>query len=83
MDTMIKQSSQIEQESKSSSQKKVGRNVVDNFETALRRQKYEKGYIVAFSFTRGAHEEVARVKKNGLEIKLIKVEDLLYGKVKI
>ena len=62
---------------------KVGRNVVDNFETALRRGKYEKGFIVAFSFTRGAHEEVARVKATGLEIKLISVEDLLYGKVKI
>jgi DNA modification methylase len=62
---------------------RVGRNVVDNFETALRRAKYEKGFIVAFSFTKGAHEEAARVKGKGLEIKLIKVEDLLYGKVKI
>jgi len=62
---------------------KVGRNVVDNFETALRRGKYEKGFIVAFSFTRGAHEEVARVKAKGLDIKLVSVEDLLYGKVKI
>jgi len=49
----------------------------------LRRQKYEKGYIVAFSFTRGAHEEVARVKKKGLDVQLVKVEDLLYGKIKI
>ena len=62
---------------------KVGRNVVDNFETALRRGKYEKGFIVAFSFTKGTHEEVARVKGKGLEIKLIKVEDLLLGKIKI
>lgn len=62
---------------------KVGRNVVDNFETALRRAEYEKGFIVAFSFTKGAREEVARVKGKGLDIKLIKVEDLLYGKVKI
>lgn len=62
---------------------KVGRNVVDNFETALRRQAYEKGYIVAFSFTRGAHEEVARVKQKDLIIKLVKVEDLLYGKFKV
>jgi len=62
---------------------KVGRNVVDNFETALRRGKYEKGFIVAFSFTRGAHEEVARVKGKGLDIKLISVEDFFYGKVKI
>lgn len=62
---------------------KVGRNVVDNFETALRRQKYKKGFIVAFSFTKGTWEEVARVKSKGLEIKLIRVEDLLLGKVKI
>lgn len=39
--------------------------------------------LIAFSFTRGAHEEVARVKEKGLDIKLIKVEDLLLGKVKI
>jgi len=62
---------------------KVGRNVVDNFETALRRGKYEKGFIVAFSFTKGAHEEVARVKATGLDIKLVSVEDLLLGKIKI
>jgi len=60
---------------------RVGRNVVDNFETALKRGKYNKGYIVAFSFTKGAYEEVARLKnKRELEIKLIKVEDLLYKK---
>ena len=58
----------------------VGRNVVDNFETALKRQNYKKGYIVAFSFTKGAYEEVARVKKEGLEIKLITVKDLLEKK---
>jgi hypothetical protein len=41
----------------------VGRNVVDNFETAIRRVKKNKGVIVAFSFTRGAYEEVARANK--------------------
>ena len=57
----------------------VGRNVIDNFETALKRKKYRKGYIVAFSFTKGAYEEIARLKNKGeLEIKLIKVEDLLH-----
>jgi len=61
----------------------VGRNVVDNFETALSRGKFGKGFIVAFSFTRGAHEEAARVKGEGVEIRLIEVEDLLLGKVKI
>jgi len=39
--------------------------------------------MVAFSFTKGVHEEAARIKGKGLEIKLIKVEDLLYGEVKI
>ena len=59
----------------------VGRNVVDNFETALKRQNYKKGYIVAFSFSKGAYEEVARIKnKEGLEIKLITVEELLTKK---
>ena len=59
----------------------VGRNVVDNFETALKRASYKKGYIVAFSFSKGAYEEVARIKnKEGLEIKLITIEELLNKK---
>lgn len=60
---------------------KIGRNIIDNFETALERKKYQKGYVVGFSFTKGSHEEVARVKEEkGLYIKLIKVEDLLKRK---
>lgn len=56
----------------------VGRNVVDNFETAMRRGGHEVGYIVGFSFTRGAFEEVARAKWNdGLEVRLVTVADLL------
>ncbi|MCK4307497.1 restriction endonuclease [candidate division WOR-3 bacterium] len=57
---------------------KVGVGVVYNFETALRKRKYRQGYIVGFSFTRGAHEEVAELKNEGeLEIKLITVQELL------
>ncbi len=56
----------------------IGRNVVDNFETAIRRQDKKAGMIVAFSFGKGANEEVARAKlEEGLEIKLKKVEELL------
>jgi len=56
----------------------IGRNVVDNFETAVKRGGKQKGYIVALSFGRGAYEEVARVKAaEGLEIVLVKVGDLL------
>jgi DNA modification methylase len=59
---------------------RVGRNTVDNFETAVRRSGKGKGYIVAFSFARGAKEEAARVKAaESLEIVLIKVADLLDG----
>jgi DNA modification methylase len=57
----------------------VGRNVVDNFVSALRRAKFKRGYLVAFSFGKGAVEEVARLKNEGdMVIELIKVEDLLY-----
>jgi DNA modification methylase len=55
----------------------VGRNVVDNFETAIRRNGNDAGYIVAFSFTKGAVEEVARARKEGLNIKLVRVKEVL------
>lgn len=57
---------------------RVGRNVVDNFETAMRRAGNTTGYIIAFSFGRGAVEEVARArKKDNLDIKLVKVSEIL------
>jgi hypothetical protein len=57
---------------------RVGRNVVDNFETAVEREGKHKGYIVAFSFTRGAVEEAARARRQaGLEIVLVTVEDVV------
>ena len=56
----------------------VGRNVVDNFETAIRRIGKKKGVIVAFSFGSGAYEEVARVKNQEMvDIKLKTVEEIL------
>src|SRR3954453_12614487 len=55
----------------------VGRNVVDNFETAMRRGKYDTGYVIAFSFTKGAVEEVARARADGLSIKLVRVKEVL------
>jgi DNA modification methylase len=59
----------------------IGRNVVDNFETAIKRVNHAKGYIVAFSFGRGAYEESARAKaEEGLDIRLLKVSDLLANK---
>ena len=56
----------------------IGRNVIDNFETAMRRYKAKKGVIVAFSFGKGAYEEIARAKLHeDLDIELVPVIDLL------
>jgi hypothetical protein len=56
----------------------IGRNVVDNFETAVQRMKKDKGVIVALSFGKGAYEEVARAKNQmGLDIELKTVDDIL------
>lgn len=59
----------------------VGRPVIDNFKAAVERKKYKKGFVIAFSFTKGAYEEVARLKHDEeLEIKLVEVEALLLKK---
>jgi DNA modification methylase len=56
----------------------VGRNVVDNFETAVERTGKDSGYVVAFSFTKGAYEEAARAKSaKKVDIKLVTVAELL------
>lgn len=56
----------------------VGRNVVDEFQTAVRREGAHKGYIVAFSFTSGAVDEAARTRNaDGPDIVLVKVADVL------
>ena len=56
----------------------VGRNVVDNFETATVRAKKKGGIIVAVSFGKGAYEEAARAKlEQGVEIELKTVADIL------
>jgi DNA modification methylase len=56
----------------------VGRNVIDNFETALTRANKKDGIIVALSFGKGAYEEVARAKlEQGLVIELKTVKEIL------
>lgn len=60
----------------------VGRNVIDNFKSAIGRVKKNKGYIVAFSFGKGAYEEVARIKnQDNIHIILRTVQELIDGKV--
>jgi DNA modification methylase len=67
----------------------IGRNVVDNFHSAIQRNDkklYEKnktemkpvGFIIAFSFGRGATQEVARLKnEENVIIKLVTVESII------
>lgn len=67
----------------------IGRNVIDNFLSAVQRSDkklFEKnktdmkpvGFIIAFSFGRGAVEEVARLKnKENVIIKLVTVEEIV------
>ena len=67
----------------------IGRNVIDNFLSAV--QRYDKrlfeknqaennpvGFVIAFSFGKGAIEEVARLKNSeNITIKLVQVEDVV------
>ena len=56
---------------------RIGRNVVDNFQTAIRRKQKTAGLIFAFSFTKGAYEEASRAKqKDGIDIKLIRIDEM-------
>jgi len=67
----------------------VGRNVIDNFLSAVKRadrKLYDKniedkkpiGYIIAFSFGKGAIQEVARLKnQENILIKLVSVDEIV------
>ena len=67
----------------------IGRNVVDNFLSAVKRNDknlYEKnkeemkpiGFIIAFSFGKGAVQEVARLQnEENIIIKLVNVEEII------
>jgi hypothetical protein len=56
----------------------VSRPVVDSLEAAMQRTDKDKGLIVAFSFSKGCYEEIARFKnEQRKEITLKTVEDIL------
>jgi len=67
----------------------IGRNVIDNFLSAVKRadknlhdknieNKKPIGYIIAFSFGKGAIQEVARLKnQENIIIKLVAVEEIV------
>ncbi|MDR2585047.1 MAG: hypothetical protein LBC84_02340 [Prevotellaceae bacterium] len=67
----------------------IGRNVIDNFFAAVQRsdkrlfdkniaEKQPVGYIIAFSFGKGAVQEAARLKlEENIIIRLVNVEDIV------
>jgi len=60
----------------------VGRPVMDAFAGVLQREKEKKGVIIAFGFTTGAVEEVARLEREDkIRIELVKCTDLIAGNV--
>jgi len=60
----------------------VGRPVMDAFAGVLQREKEKKGLVIAFGFTTGAVEEVARLEREDkIKIELVKCTDLIAGNV--
>jgi len=61
-------------------QENVGRPEIDKFYRAIKRAGKVSGEFIAFSFTKGSYEDVARLKNSideELNIDLIKVKDIL------
>lgn len=59
---------------------RIGRNVVDNFKSALDRKGDKTGFIVAFSFGSGAIGETARLnREEDYDIELVTVKQVLDG----
>jgi len=59
-------------------QEHVGRPEIQKFQSAIRAEKKDKGYIFAFSFSKPAYEEVARCKQEeNIEIELHEVQKLM------
>jgi len=56
---------------------RIGRDDIDRFETAMRRDKRTKGYFVAFGFGTGAQREIHRAQEDGLEIVPLTVSQIL------
>ena len=59
-------------------QEHVGRPEIQKFQSVIRAEKKDKGYVFAFSFSKPAYEEVARCKQEeNIEIELHEVQKLM------
>jgi DNA modification methylase len=67
---------QVKQQTKDTG--KVGRPDIDSFQTAMKRQRREKGFFVAFDFSSDAVREISRAnREENLEIIPITVQEIL------
>jgi restriction endonuclease Mrr len=67
---------QVKQQTKDSG--KVGRPDIDNFQTAMKRQKRDKGFFVAFDYSSDAKREILRAsREENLEIIPVMVQEIL------
>ncbi len=67
---------QVKQQTKETG--KVGRPDIDNFETAMKRQRRDKGFFIGFDFSRDALQEISRAgREEDLEIIPVTVKEIL------
>ena len=72
---------QVKQQTKETG--KVGRPDIDSFETAMKRQRRDKGFFIGFDFSRDALQEVSRAgREENLEIIPITVKEILDEEVR-
>lgn len=71
---------QVKQQTKESS--KVGRPEIDSFETAMKRQRRDKGFFISFDFSHDALLEISQaLREADLEIIPITVREILEEEV--
>lgn len=71
---------QVKQQTKES--RKVGRPEIDSFETAMKRQRRDKGFFISFDFSHDALLEISQALREGdLEIIPITVREILEEEV--
>jgi len=59
-------------------QEHVGRPEIQKFESAIRKERKDTGYIFAFSFSRPAYEETARARQqDNINIELVDVMEMM------
>jgi DNA modification methylase len=63
---------------------KASRPDIDSFETAMKRQRREKGFFISFDFTSDAKKEITRaLREDGLDIIPVTVQEILAEEVKL